>query len=259
MTAQRPRLSGLTILLTRPAGQADEWLTHFQALGADVTHIPTLQIDLLPPPTDLGEQLRTADLGIFVSTNAVNALAKALQEQIAECAIPWHCVGDKTRHAAESVGFITVANSATDSESLLLSHELQPPLAKRIVIIRGEGGRQLISESLAARGADVRHCELYRRSCAWQNETLLASYLQRISPRSEHIISATSVDSLNYTFLLAQKGEMAANVRRATVLAPSRRVAAAAQRLGFDHLVQAPSMRLTDIEYVLNEWWAQQR
>lgn len=251
-------LKGLPVLLTRPPTQASEWVLQLRALGAQVEHIPTLAISPLPAPNDLAEQLQGADFGVFVSANAVNALAAAQQAQGLSIAFDWHCVGKATEKIATEQGFRVLRNEAIDSETLLQNEALQNVTNKRCVIVRGEGGRTLLGDTLISRGAQVDYCELYRRDGAWQNAELLASYLTSMAGMP-HVILASSVDSLNYTFLLAEKREMRANVQQATILVPGKRVADAAEQLGARQVLRAHSIRLVDIVAELEQWWTKQQ
>ncbi len=251
-------LQGLPILLTRPQGQAGEWTRQLLALGAQVDHIPTLAIEPLPVPVNASELLRRADFGVFVSANAVAALATAQQAVGPSLALDWHCVGKTTEQIAVEKGFTVRANDAIDSESLLQESALQNIAGKRCVIVRGQGGRTKLGDSLSSRGAIVDYCELYRRDGAWQNAKLLASYLRNMAG-APHVILASSADSLNYTFLLAEKCEMRANVQQATILVPGKRVADVAVQQGARHVLCADSIRLADIVAELEQWWTKQQ
>ncbi len=254
-------LAGLSILLTRPAGQAEAWAAELTRLGAEVTHIPSLQIEALPKPAKLEADLGACDIGIFVSSNAVMALSSLLTDQRLKQKIRWYGVGQKTQQTAAEEGFRLITAEAYNSETLLQHADLQSVAGQSCSIIRGLGGRPDLARVLAERGAEVKLCELYRRACAWQNSATLASYLaaQASTKEGELIISATSVDNLNYTFLLAEKAEMAGNITRATFLVPGERVALAARQLGLNQIVLARSARLADIVYSLKSWWAERQ
>ena len=257
MENSRPdALKSLPILLTRPKAQAADWIRHLLALGAQVQHIPTLVIQPLPLPDNAAEMLRQADFGVFVSANAVLAAA----ELAGDVALPlaWHCIGKATEKIAVEQGFTVCPNDAIDSETLLQHEMMQNVTGKRCVIVRGEGGRTKLGDTLRSRGANVEYCELYRRDGAWQNAELLASYLASMAGLP-HIIIASSADSLNYTFLLAEKREMRANVQQATILVPGKRVAEVAARLGARHVLCADSIRLADIVAELEQWWTKQQ
>lgn len=251
-------LKGLPILLTRPHAQAGEWAQQLSALGAQVEHIPTLVIEPLPAPPDVADRLREADFGIFVSANAVNALAAAKQSLGTAAALEWHCVGKTTEKFAAEQGFTVRPNTAINSETLLQEEVMQHVSGKRCVIVRGQGGRTMLGDTLSSRGAKVDYCELYRRDGAWQNAELLASYLSSMVGMP-HVILASSADSLNYTFLLAEKCEMRANVQQATILVPGKRVADVAVQQGAQHVLCAQSIRLVDLVAELERWWTKQQ
>lgn len=256
--ASTQALSGLPVLLTRPQGQAGEWSRHLRNLGAEVQHIPTLAIQPLPTPDNTDKLLLQADFGIFVSSNAVQALARVPAAAGLSIQMGWHCVGKATEQAALEHGFTVCPNDATASETLLQNEAMKNVDGKRCVIVRGQGGRTLLADTLRSRGATVDFCELYRREGAWQNTGLLASYLTG-KAGTPHVIVASSVDSLNYTFLLAEKCEMRANVQQATILVPGKRVADVALQQGVRHVLCADSIRLADIVVELEQWWAKQQ
>ncbi|MFK8019047.1 MAG: uroporphyrinogen-III synthase [Pseudomonadales bacterium] len=251
-------LSGLQVLLTRPQHDGAQWRNRFQSLGATVEHIPSLMISQLAPPTGLVERLRQASMGIFISGNAVRALQENLVDSSFKKSIDWYAIGPKTEALAAGFGFAVKTANAIDSESLLQHKSLKAVEGRACVIIRGQGGRELLAETLRTRGAEVNYCELYRRDCAWQNENRLASYLREADAAST-VITVSSVDALNYTFLLAQKANMLGNIQGIPFLVASDRVAYAAKQQGVRCLIQARTMQLADIVYGMNEWWTKQR
>jgi uroporphyrinogen-III synthase len=125
-----------------------------------VAHLlPAIEIEDVPPPAALG-RLHEFDLAIFVSPTAV---AKAMPHVRA---LPRAAaVGAGTRRELEKLGVtgVIAPASGADSESLLAVPELQNVLGKRVAILRGDGGRALLGETLAARGARVEHLTCYRR------------------------------------------------------------------------------------------------
>ncbi|MFK7730707.1 MAG: uroporphyrinogen-III synthase [Pseudomonadales bacterium] len=259
MNVSRPdALKGLPILLTRPQAQAGEWTRQLLALGAHIQHIPTLAIEPLPLPAGTEDMLRQADFGVFVSANAVNALAAAQNKLGFTPVFDWLCVGKTTEKIAAEHGFAVRSNGAIDSETLLHDPATHNVSGQRWVIVRGQGGRTMLGDTLSSRGATVDYCELYRRDGAWQNADLLASYLSSMAGKP-HVIIASSADSLNYTFLLAEKREMRANVQQATILVPGKRVANAAMQQGARHVVCADSIRMADIVAELEQWWTKQQ
>jgi len=258
MLKNKVDLSGLQVLLTRPQHDGEQWRNQFQSLGATVEHIPSFVIAPLAPPAQLQERLQQASMGIFISGNAVRALDESLSDSSLKQSIDWYAVGPKTEALATSLGFSVKPAAAYDSEGLLQHESLKAVAGRSCVIIRGEGGRELLAETLRARGADVNYCELYRRDCAWQNENRLASYLQQAKAECT-VITVSSPDALNYTFLLAEKANMLGNIQSMPFLVASDRVAIAAKQQGVRCLIQARTMQLADIVYGMNEWWIKQR
>jgi uroporphyrinogen-III synthase len=74
-------------------------------------------------------------------------------------------VGAGTRRQLEKRGVTDVIapSSGADSEALLAVPAMQEMKGKKVAILRGDGGRALLGETLAARGAHVEHVTCYRR------------------------------------------------------------------------------------------------
>jgi uroporphyrinogen-III synthase len=81
-------------------------------------------------------------------------------------ALPAAAVGGGTRRELERRGVTSVIapQAGADSEALLALGEMQQVGGKRVVIFRGEGGRELLGDTLRSRGAEVVYAAGYRRT-----------------------------------------------------------------------------------------------
>lgn len=160
-------LAGLGILVTRPARQAGAFAQKIVALGAAPVIFPAIAI--LPPadPAQLARahaSLGQYDFAVFVSANAVEygvPAARAWPPTIAAFA-----PGPGTAEALAALGIagVRVPTTTFDSEGLLALPELAAPRGKRIVIFRGDAGREQLGDALRARGATVDYVACYQRS-----------------------------------------------------------------------------------------------
>ena len=164
------------ILVTRPRAQAAGLARLIEQAGGQAHLFPAIEIEEVPPPAALG-RLEEFDLAIFVSPTAVAKVMPHVRKLPRVAA-----VGAGTRRQLEKHGVTDVIAPSTgaDSEALLAVPELQKPAGMRIAILRGDGGRALLGETLAARGARVEHVTCYRRlrpqapARAWRTGELAA-------------------------------------------------------------------------------------
>jgi uroporphyrinogen-III synthase len=118
-----------------------------------------------------------------------------------------------------------VPRASYDSEALLQLEPLQHVNGKRILIIRGSGGRELLAETLRQRGARVDYAEVYRR--APPAPPADTGWLQRAD-----IITLTSSEAL--TNLVAMTPETARDtLYNKPLVVVSERGAQLARQLGF--------------------------
>ena len=152
-------LRGRAILVTRPREQAQRLARLIEQAGGRAHLLPAIEIEDVAPPAALG-RLHEFDLAIFVSPTAV---AKAMPHVRTVPRVA--AVGGGTRRELEKRGIANVIAPSTgaDSEALLALPEMQEMAGKRVAILRGDGGRALLGETLAARGARVEHVTCYRR------------------------------------------------------------------------------------------------
>lgn len=139
--------------MTRPREQAAGLAALIEAAGGRSFLFPAIEIEALHCPARLDEY----DIAIFASRTAVQHARTSPPEAV--FAIGRGTLGELDRRGIRAVAPLEGA----DSEALLALPGLQAVAGKRIVIVRGEGGRELLGNSLTARGARVEYAECYRR------------------------------------------------------------------------------------------------
>lgn len=223
-------LAGLTVVVTRPERQAGPFIELATRAGAACLAMPAIVCD--PVTLDPATRARLApdafDWTIYTSANAVAA-------SLAQLARPARCkvaaVGRATAHALAAHGIAVDALPAgrSDSEGLLALPALAAVAGQRILILRGEGGRDLLREQLQRRGAMVLVGEIYRRRPAAAAPGALAALDDALSTGNRALIVAvTSVDVLDGLLGMVPP-ELAARLRTAALLLPGERVAEAAR------------------------------
>ena len=120
-----------------------------------------------------------------------------------------------------------------DSEALLALPELGDVAGKRVVIFRGDGGRELLGDTLARRGALVEYAECYRRARPRADSApLLAAWARG----GVHAVTVSSSEGLTNLFdMLGKLGQQW--LRTTPMFVPHARVAEAAQRLGLRSVI----------------------
>ncbi|WP_412841263.1 uroporphyrinogen-III synthase, partial [Aeromonas dhakensis] len=110
----------------------------------------------------LPELLPQADIVIAVSMHAVNFTHHfLLQTGQTWPNIDYFAVGQASADAFSAVGITAACPEDPRSEGLLALPGLQQVNGKRVLILRGNGGRDLIARTLASRGALVHYCAAY--------------------------------------------------------------------------------------------------
>lgn len=163
-------LAGCTVLVTRPRDRADGLIRRLTDAGARVEHFPTIEIT--PPEFPLSadsvrSQLEQCDIAIFISRNAaIYGLPLVRASGGWPDGIRIAAVGSGTASELASLGSRVdfVPGTGASSEALLDALASEEVDGRNIVIFRGNGGRELLAESLRSRGAQVTYLECYRRS-----------------------------------------------------------------------------------------------
>jgi uroporphyrinogen-III synthase len=223
------------VLVTRPAGQADGLCERLQALGYEAVHVPAIAISPNTDPLLLAQLAGGLDgyqLAVFVSVNAVqHGLGGILQQRNWPSGVAVAAVGLSTTAAIEALGVSVthVPEHEYSSEGLLALRALQNMRGQRVLILRGNGGRDTLQGELAARGAQVDCVEVYRRSCPADSAALLRPLL---AARRLAVVTVTSNETLQNLYDLAGAAGQPLLCDIPLVVA-SRRQAALAARLGF--------------------------
>ena len=253
----RTDLTGIGALVTRPAGQAAALCDLIRAVGGRPIWFPALKI--VPQSGDelLRERLTRLspdDILIFISPNAVIhglpmiGAAGGLPEGIRVAA-----VGRGTERALRRAGMEVAIRPVErfDSEGLLATEALQQMEGRRVIIVRGVGGRALLGDSLRERGARVEYAEVYRRVLPKADAgPLIARWGEDVD-----VVIATSNAILDNLFTLL--GEEGAGLLRSTpLIVVSKRGAAHARKWGVEHVVQAQGADDDALLHALGQWAA---
>ncbi len=161
-------LAGVGVLVTRPAPQAAGLCALIEAAGGRAVRFPTLAIRAATDSAAARTALATLhryDLILFVSANAVDQALALRPAADWPAGLRYAALGAGTVRALARHGLQAqwVAPPPHDSEALLGMPELQELSGQRILIIRGTGGRELLGETLRARGGAVDYAEIYQR------------------------------------------------------------------------------------------------
>ncbi len=224
-------LGGKGVLVTRPAAQAAGLCHLIEQAGGRAIPFPTIEI--LPsahPEPARGLLAEPWDLLIFVSRNAVEQALPLLPATRLPSGPELGAVGAATAKALAEADRPPdlVPSEGYDSESLLALPRLADMRGRRVLIVRGEGGRPLLGDTLAARGAEVAYAEVYRRALPGADA---ASLLIRWDSDVQ-LVTATSGEVLdNLCTLLGEEGRERLLATPLAVV--SERTAAAARALGF--------------------------
>lgn len=232
-------LAGRHIVVTRPADQAGHLAEAIRSAGATAVLFPVLaiyDIDDPRPLLDIAARLESFDIAVFVSPNAVSKTLGVIGGQRR-----W-----PTRLRAAAMGLSSERELARfgiteviaprlrfDSEALLELPEMQDMAGKRVVVFRGDSGRDLLGDTLSERGATVEYVTCYRRG---KPDLDTAPLLRLWAGRQLDAILVTSSEGLrNLVEMLGGPGREL--LTGTPLFAPHARIAAAARQLGLRRVV----------------------
>ena len=231
-------LSGLSILVTRPAQQATYLVSQIKSLGGEPLLFPVLEItdvEDIRPLLSIIDRLHEFDFAIFVSPNAVD---KALPLICKNAPFPSHIkvavVGKGSAQKLSSYGINEVIMPAHrfDSEALLELEILKQVQHSHIVIFRGNEGRKLLGETLINRGAIVEYAGCYQRT---KPNTDVSSLLKCWEHGFVHAVTITSSEGLHNLFdMVGEVGQQL--LKKTPFFTAHERIAEIANDLGLRNI-----------------------
>ena len=225
-------LAGRVVVVTRPAAQAQRFAALVREAGGDPLLLPAIEIE--PLELDAEARARLApdgfDWTIYTSANAVECSLRQLpRPQRTRIAV----VGGATARTLEAHGLAVAAvpRTTADSEGLLALEEFADLRGRRVLILKGSGGRTLLREELARRGAEVVLGDVYRRRRAVADPGGVEQ-LRRACDEDRAVVAVTSAEVLAGLLELAP-AERCPRLRDAPLVVPAERVAEAARGHGW--------------------------
>lgn len=233
-------LLGRRILVTRPAAQVGTLAQRITEQGGEAVLFPLLEIG---PPDDLAPldaaiaNLEGYAIAVFISPNAVEYSAPRILErrawpvQLLAAAIGPGTMAQLSRYGIEGV----VAPAARfDSEGVLdlPAFQSERVAGKRVLILRGNGGRELLADSLRLRGAVVDCVTCYRRSAPVDGSALVS----RLRNNALDALTLSSSEGLRNLLTLLDTDAID-RLRRLPIFVPHPRIAEVAAESGITNVV----------------------
>lgn len=244
---QNDSLSGVRVLVTRPAHQAQPLCDMLAAKGGIAIKFPVMEIEPLSlsgKMLELVENLDAADIAVFISPNAVE---QGIARILAHGEIP-----DKLKLAAigkasaqkiqELIGRLPdiYPGGHYNSEALLALESLQEKAVnkKSIIIFRGRNGRELLAATLRQRGAKVDYVEVYQRKKPDVELAVLDTvWGSTIKDKAPDIITATSNEGLMNLISMLGDSRYKTQLMQTPLVVVTEKMHLNAQNLGFENAI----------------------
>lgn len=250
--------AAFTVVITRPAGQSNELIARLGAAGIATLDFPLIDIAPVTDDAPLRAALASLEryaLVVFVSPNAVDH-AFARSGAIWPHALPIGVVGPGSvqalaRHGVAAPAYHVISppsgadeeTARFDSEGLFAAIDSALGGAanldgKRVLIVRGDGGREWLAERLREAGAEVEIVAAYRRLVP---EPSIGGWarVHGLLAGAPHAWLLTSSEGVRNLHELAQDhltADEIAQLKHAALVTPHPRVAQTARALGFDSI-----------------------
>lgn len=232
----------MSILVTRPSPFGEQLVKQLLENGMEAYHTPLItfgpgnELDKLPVYlNDLGSD----DIVIVASQHAVHYASRKLRSEnvIWPKNINYLAIGQKTASTLQEIIQSTVdyPQGREISEELLKLPQLQQVAGRKVLILRGNGGREFLANELAKLGANVTFCECYQRHMISYDVIALCHHWQKLKIDKLVITSGEMLQQL-YDLVPAIYRPWLLDCH---IIVVSERLAAKAQSLGWQQCLIA--------------------
>jgi uroporphyrinogen-III synthase len=221
-------LKGLSVLVTRPAQQAEPFCELLASHQANIYRFPVMQVVPAPDQQAIVARMRSVlpvSKIIFISANAVMhgiPLLEVADKGFATDA-QLVAIGSATTKSLEQMGYVPriTPREPFNSEALLSLPQMEHVAGESILLVKGQGGRGMLNNKLRERGAIVHEVELYSREKANPDPAVFNDFMTAANP----VVAITSVTGLEYLFDLLDEEQAHWARNEARFLVPGDRVA----------------------------------
>ncbi len=227
--------------------QARPLAARIASLGMEPVLFPLLEIHPTDDPAPLRKaagELHEYAMVAFVSPNAIDAMFAELSEWPSGVAVA--VVGEGSRsalarhgvHAGNATIFRPLDPLKTDSETLLQVLDLAALRGKRVLIVRGQDGRELLADALRSAGVDVTLVAAYRRAAPELDDDRCRQLGELLAATNDWVI--TSSEALRNLVAMAEgtgNADGVAKLQQQHFIVPHVRIAETARAMGFANVI----------------------
>lgn len=235
----------MRVIVTRPEAQAQAWVDSLRERGFECAALPLIRIDAAPDAQALHRAWATLAqraLVVFVSPNAAQAFFAHRPAALEwPAAVRAGAVGPGTSAVLRAERVAEACIVEPDAQALQFDSEaLWERLAAHdwhecdVLIVRGDGGRDWLANTLRDAGARVQWLTAYRRMTPLPDTTQQRLLADALREPQAHVWLFSSSEAIANLCGIAPQADWSG----AGALATHPAIAAAARRCGFGIVVQ---------------------
>ncbi|MCK4744016.1 MAG: uroporphyrinogen-III synthase [Sulfuriflexus sp.] len=252
------RLQNIRVMVTRPVEQAADLIEQINNAGGQASNFPTLEIQASSDAESVERCKFVAgyDWVIFISQNAVRYSLSLLPISAWPLSTYIAAVGPTTSNALQQAGLQVnrQPDNAMNSEALLVKFANEELTAKKILIVRGVGGRETLANGLRAMGALVDYAEVYSRHCPDHDN---AHLLQQLEDGIDIVTIASGETLQNFADIIENSSlndQQKKKLYSCPLVIVSERIKGLAEQLGFSDTVVVNEPENKGVVNAIEEW-----